>query len=455
MPRSERSRSIRVRLSIAALVTLSAALVAAGLGLVHIFERHVERRLAAELQTDVRELISGLSVDADGVPSLGRLPRDQRYTQPLSGAYWQVTSQGQVLAKSRSLWDERLTLEEDQLGKDGYHQHVVIGPRSRELLAIERAISVSRPNAFRELRVVAALDHGEVREAVTAFRTDLWAALGVLGVLLLAAFALALGVGLSPLEQIRVGLARMRSGQEERLSGEYPSEVAPLILDLNKVLDERERNARRARSRAADLAHGLKTPLTALEVIADEFREKGEAELADELSGHVARMQHYIERELALARTDYAATPSAPVEVRAAVQEVVQSLYRLPNGASLTWQVNVAPTLRVGLAKGLLTEIVGNLLDNGRKWARSQVTVSAFREGSDLVIEVADDGPGVPAVELRRILQRGRRLDESVPGTGFGLAIVSDIVEDRGGRIEVTDALLGGLGVRVSLPVDA
>jgi len=453
---SAASRSIRLRLIAAAAVTIAAALAVAGLGLQHLFQRHVERRTVAELETDVRELMAGLSIAADGNASLQKSPSDQRYAQPFSGAYWQISRQisrqGAVVARSRSLWDEEISLPNDELPSGEVHVHSVPGPQAQQLIVIERSISVRRSGGTFSYRLAAGLDQAESRAAINAFGNDLTLALTLLGACLLAAFAIAVSVGLRPLSNVRGALLRLRSGETTRLAGDFPREVKPLVSDLNELLEQRDRSIASARARAGDLAHGLKTPITAISVIAEELGEGGNREIADELQGYVNNMQGHVEHELVRARSAGMVSAGA-VNLLSAIEPLVRSMRRLPRGCELEWAVDVAPDLSIRIDRSALSEVLGNLFDNARKWARNRIEIrSAVDQGNNLVIDVIDDGPGVPKGEHGNVMARGKRLDESVPGSGFGLAIAAGFIEQIGGRLDLLLAEGGGLRARIILP---
>lgn len=445
--------SIRLRLVAAAAVTIAIALAVAGTGLHFLFERHVERRTVAELDTDLRQLMSGLVVAEDGSIELERLPGDQRYSQPFSGAYWQVVrGSGGIVARSRSLWDEELVLPADELPAGDFHMHAIYGPLEQQLLIVERKIVVNRPNKALTFRFSAALDRSESAAAVSAFGKDLAVALTLLGACLLAAFGAAVGVGLNPLAQLQSALGRLRAGDDVRLTGEFPREVEPLIDDLNTLLEQRDRSIASARARATDLAHGLKTPITAISVIAEELGAQGNPATADELLGYVRSMQGHVERELVRARSAEAGTFAPPVPLMSIVDALVNSMRRLPRGSQIKWEVDVPLEILVKSHKSALAEVLGNLLDNARKWTHSKVIVRAALGDDSLIIEVADDGPGIPQSEVGTVLARGGRLDESVPGSGFGLAIAAEYVDQIGARMDLLEAGGGGLCVRITVP---
>lgn len=444
------SRSIRLRLTVLAFVTIVAALSGAGFWLVRVFEHHVEARVVAELEADVGELIAGLSVAADGTVTIAREPIDPHFQRPFSGTYWQVQADGRTVARSRSLWDETIGLPGDDPG-GGFHRHIVVGPQERPLIAVERAIRVERDAGAVNLRFAAAQDRAETLAANAQFAEAITAMLVVLGGLLVAAFAVAISVGLGPLNRLRSDLANLKSGSTARLAGSYPSEVALLVVDLNRLLDDRERSAERKRQRAADLAHGLKTPITAISGIAEEIEQAGQGQLSSELKEHAEIMLRHVERELALSRSIHLGPGAAPTRLAPLVQALVRSLERSPRGCDLTWTTAIPDDFALPIDPAALAEILGALLDNARKWASREVRIEASRNGDARIIEVTDDGPGVGLDDPQVLVGRGRRLDSRQAGSGLGLAIAADIAEELGGGLTLANRPGGGFSATVTL----
>jgi len=260
--------------------------------------------------------------------------------------------------------------------------------------------------------------------------------------------------GWSPINQLRVRLARLDAGSVRRLDGEYPSEVAPLVGDLNALLDQREESVARARASAGDLAHGLKTPLAILLQEAARADAAGQAELARAIREQVDRMRRQIDHQLAQARAD--ATRRSGAGASTAVLESAdalgRTLRRLHDERGLTIAVDVPPDLRVRVDREDLDEMLGNLLDNACKWARGRVQIAAARDGGRVVVVIDDDGPGIAPAMREAVFERGVRADEAAPGSGLGLAIVRGLATACGGDVGFADAPLGGLRVRLALP---
>ncbi|WP_445500713.1 sensor histidine kinase [Microvirga sp. G4-2] len=445
--------SLRLRLLAAGTASVILALALAGLGLLLLFERHVERRMAAELGSQLNQLVGSLARTADGALDIGVPPAEPRFLQPLSGLYWQVTEEGAgTVLRSRSLWDATLPLPSDVPAAGEIHQHAIPGPGGASLLAVERRIALPANLGGGTIRVAVALDRAEVHAAGLAFASDLLPSLALLAAVLIAAAWIQVSVGLRPLDAVRRRLAQVRSGKTARLGEAFPEEVRPLAAEVDHLLDEQEQAIARARARAADLAHGLKTPLTVLSADAEELRTRGDTRLAGEIEAITAGMRRHVERELVRARIGLRAR-SGPVQpVRPVVEQVVGVLRRTPQGRKLTWEIDAVNNLGVQIDAQDLTEILGNLAENAAAWAAGMVRIKGQQEHKAVLLLVEDDGPGVPEEQIDTVLARGGRLDETRPGTGLGLAIVGDLVEAYGGSLALRRSPLGGLLAEVRLP---
>ncbi|MBV1796386.1 sensor histidine kinase [Siccirubricoccus sp. G192] len=453
--------SLRLRLLAAGAASILLALALAGFGLVLLFERHVERRMALELEAHLRQLIDGLGRAPDGSLDLLRPPAEPRFLEPLSGLYWQIReeppAEGGAVLRSRSLWDTILRLPPDLLRDGEVHQHSIPGPGGASLLAVERHVTLPASLGGGGVRAVAAVDRAELHAAGRAFALDLAPSLALLAAILIAAAWVQVTVGLRPLGLLRHRLAAVRAGREVRLGAAgFPDEVRPLAAELDHLLDAQGKALERARARAADLAHGLKTPLTILAADAAQLRERGEGELAEEIETVTEVMRRHVERELARARAAQAgggaARQAAPAPV---AQRVVDVLRRVPRGQDLAWDIDIPAELIVDADAQDLAEMLGNLAENAMKWARGRVRLAGRREaaGGAVLLSVEDDGPGIPETEAATALARGGRLDATKPGAGLGLAIVGDLAEAYGGSLGLgRSAELGGLRAEIRLP---
>lgn len=277
-------------------------------------------------------------------------------------------------------------------------------------------------------------------------------ALIVGGALMMAGVG-SLRLGLRPFRRLRESLLTLRGGGNERVTGTYPTEVQPLVNDLNALLEDREKAIKRALASAGDLAHGLKTPLALLAQEADRAAAAGNRELAENIAQQVELMSRHVNYHLARARAA-ASGPAAPVRCPAAdcTNALVRTVSKLYATRALAISANVAPDLYVRVQREDFEEMLGNLLDNACKWAASRICLDAKQTAGMLVFAIDDDGPGLPGDLRSVVLERGVRLDQAARGSGLGLAIVRDLAELYGGSIALHPSPLGGLRAQLSLP---
>ena len=447
--------SLRLRMLLVSIVSITAALFLASLVLVELFERHVERRVNAELSTNIRQLAGHVGFADDGRISLSIDLADPRFAEPLSGLYWQVQedASGNRL-RSRSLWDYVLPLPPDELKTGVSHQHRLDGPGGSSLVVRERLIVYDSPGGARTIRIAVAIDARTIEQAAAAFASDVRMPLFALALFLIAVAALQIWFGLRPLEAVRRGVKQIRSGDGRRLEGPFPDEVMPLVSEVNELLDAQDRTIERARHQASNLAHALKTPLTVILSDSEKLKREGRTEIADELADLSRQMHRHIERELARARVADRAVRRDQVktDLMEIVRSVVRTLQRSPGGGSLSWEVEGPSACLVTVDANDLSDLVGNILENASKWARTRIAVSVSKDANGVVFTVADDGPGAPPDQLEDLRQRGIRLDERKPGSGIGLAIVDDIASAYGGSVVLKSTGSGGFSASVSLP---
>jgi signal transduction histidine kinase len=443
-----RRNSLAFRLVASAGLWCALVLSSAGYLLSALLGATVERNFDARLGVLLEGLVAGSEIGPDGQLELRPQLGEPRFTQPLSGWYWQINAGGRTLDRSTSLWDQRLPMAPPP-GQKAVASEVP-GPLGQELRLLVRAITL--PGVEEPLLYAVAGDRVEISAEKRRFDRLLSLALGVLFLGLLGALLLQVRIALLPLRRIEAALAAIRAGTARRLEGRFPTELQPLAHELNALLDHSEALIERARTHVGNLAHGLKTPLA---VLTNEAARRDGA-LAALVGRQVAQMRRLVDHHLARARA--MATGSilgARTEVAPLLGDLRRTLLKIYAARHLAIEVACPPELAFRGARQDLEEVLGNLLDNACKWARQKVQVRVEREAERLRLTIEDDGPGLAADQRAKVLERGRRLDERVPGSGLGLAIVADIVELYGGRIALERAATGGLAVTLDLPAAA
>jgi signal transduction histidine kinase len=448
-----KANSLRLRLALAAGLSLSVALLLAGFALVVIFERYVVRRIGVELDIYIRQLAASVVIEPGGALQLTRPLADPRFDQPLSGLYWQIVDDDSgVKLRSRSLWDHVIDLPQDLLEAGTAHHHELPGPRGETLFVGERRIVFATPGAERRLRITAAVDRKEILDARAEFAGDAALSLAALALILLASFWGQIVVGLKPLEELRQNVNAVRAGERDQISVEGPEEVRPLVAEVNSLLEAKAQAIASAKARAANLAHGLKTPLAILATDAERLRKKGEVEIADELQELAFGMRRLVNRELSRARLQSLAGASArSAKLADVVEGLARALSRSPRGAALAWRVEIDPGARIAMGLEEATELFGVLLENAVKWATSEIRVAAAGEAR-LSVVIEDDGPGAPQEHLGELGRRGLRFDLSTEGSGLGLSIAFDILEAFGGSMRFERREPQGMRVLLELP---
>lgn len=446
------SRSLQFRLSTAAAILIVLALTLAAFGLRAIFNQEIERRAAAELSQIVKVIAAQVRIDTDGAPVMDMALPDPRFDEPYGGLYWQVTKADGTHARSRSLWDFVLAVPDHGAGGDRWLTDLE-GPNGTRLLAVVRDVSVPAPAGDVALQIAAALDRADITASQQSLLRLLVLSLAALGVILVIAMTVFIRLALRPFDELGRGLQAVHAGTRRTLSGDFPREVQYVVDDLNRLIAFQDAAVERARTHAGDLAHALKTPLAVLGTVSRQAAGEGREDLAAPIDEQVTHMRRHVDRVLARARAGIAAAlGNKQVAVAPVASRVVRVFERLPDTRTLRWECNLQSDAIFPGEEGDLTEMLGNLLDNARKWARSHVRLTAGVTGQGLMLRVEDDGPGLDPDQTRQIA-RGKRWDESRPGTGFGLAITRDLAEGYRGQLELDRSQLGGLDVIVRIPL--
>jgi signal transduction histidine kinase len=453
-----RANSLALRLFLSATVWTVVILLVTGFVLSGLYRQAVERAFDRRLGVYLKTLIADVAAPEIPMEKTGQSLGEPLFELPLSGWYWQVTRLDASKAEqqsSRSLWDgtlPRLDERRVEATSDGTRKAYIQGPEEQRLRLIDRIIDLGDEGRF---LVAVGGDAAEIEDEITAFDRALITTFAVLAAVLLLTTMFQVRFGLAPLKRISESLAAIRSGSAEKLEGAFPVEIAPLARETNALLDANKEIVERARTHVGNLAHALKTPLS---VMVNEANARPEDPLASKVREQTDIMRDQVTRHLERARLAARLTVVGTVtDVLPVVQSLTRTMEKTHHDKNLAFQVDAPEQARFRGERQDLEEMVGNLVDNACKWASSRVSVEVAPErpapGREVVrIVVDDDGPGLTAAQREQVGSRGRRLDETKPGSGLGLSIVVELAQLYGGALNLGTAPIGGLRAELVLP---
>ena len=439
--------SLSRRMMLIAAVWISILLLVGGVGLERTLNGLITRTFDEQLGYVLNAMVASTEIGPDGEVFFNRPLGDQRFLEPNSGLYWQISGAGHEDYASRSLWDRSLKLRPDHF--DAAPHVYDSGQFSGEPLRImERTIIL--PGSNTKWWFTVAASRGELDAQIRRIRSILIYSFVVLGLGLFIMAGLQTWYGLGPLRRVRLAIKRMRTTGANRVNDPLPSEVQPLVQELNALLAHSEKQAEEARTHAGNLAHALKTPLT---VVMNAATAKA-PDLSDTVIREAAVMRRQVDHHLARARAvGRRAAGQSRAKVWDSVEAVLRAVTRLHE--KTRFDLDGSKAAFVAVERQDLDEMIGNLIENAAKYGGGSVfvTVCADMQPGWCEIWVEDDGAGIPEQERIRIFDRGARLDTGKPGTGLGLAIVRDVAEIYGGTVELGESEdLGGLLVKLRLP---
>ena len=440
--------SILKALTIGLTLSLAAVFVAQWSAGRIAIESMMEDHIAAELRQEAEELAAVFAVKTSvaSLPDVAHF--DPVFLQHGSGHYFQISTDDAAPVRSPSLGDFNIEVDRIAPGRTELSRRA--GPGRQELLV--SASGVERSG--RRFTVAVAIDMLPIRQRIGSF-------LMRYTLLTLGMFAVLLGLqvwivrrALAPLRGAQAEVARLEHGEITQLGESVPSEVLPLIRNINHLLGVLGERLRRSRESLGNLSHSLKAPLTLLTQMSDHESIRADPALRAQIQEQLRVLGGGIDRELRRARVAGQNSTGPKVDLPAEIDLLVLTMRKLHCGRDLDIATTISPAARFQGDREDLIELCGNLLDNACKWARHQVGVSIGVDAGDgFLLDIEDDGPGCPDADLERIAKRGVRLDEATAGHGLGLAIVRDIVSSYGGELLFgRSSRLGGMLVSVSIP---
>jgi len=454
-----RSNSLWFRLLASSAVISAVLLLTAAFLLNAIFVHALERNFDQRLRSAMDGLLASIDISANGKPVLQSQLDDTRFTLPLSGWYWQVrnTTSGETYLASPSLLEQLIPTANNETSTDGsgLFAYSAQDAKGTNLRVIHQDISLfGKPQKY-DVRVAG--NFSELSGEITSFQHTLFGLLAGLGLALLSALVLQVRFALRPLAAMRRQMNDIRAGKIDHLDENYPNEIQPLATELNLLVDANREIVNRARMQVGNLAHALKTPLS---VITNEIG-KNASSLAKKLREQLDVMRDQINLYLERARREARAqTAGSSTEIAPVVEALARTVKRMRRDQKIDFQISVPADLLFRGEKQDLEEMLGNLLDNAGKWAKSKCRITAAplaHENRDarawLEITVEDDGPGIATHLREQALKRGQRLDETKSGSGLGMSIIIETATMYAGGMALDSSDLGGLKAVLKLPM--
>ncbi|MEP9358475.1 HAMP domain-containing sensor histidine kinase [Sphingomonas sp. KR3-1] len=420
-------------------------LVGGGVALDRVLVTTVTKNFDDQLDYLLKAMIFSAELDQNGDVMLNRELADQRFLEYNSGAYWQISGNGHEAFPSRSLWEQRLNV--DQRHNDT-NVHVYDSRQLPGQLLRVAERDATLPGSATRWRFQVAQSRAALDDQIATLRRTLVRSFVLLGLGLIIMVALQTWYGLLPLRRVRQEIARLRAGESTRVEGAMPAEVAPMVEELNALVEHNDRQAEEARRHAGNLAHALKTPLSVIMNAAAAGQDDLDQAVIREARTMRRQIDHHLARARAVGRRGSAHSRAAVWPSVEAVERAVARLY--PN---VRIDVDGQKDLVAHIERQDLDDLLGNLVENAAKYGGGSVFITVRVEAGFVEILVEDDGRGIPEADRIRIFDRGVRLDSGKPGTGLGLAIVRDVAEIYDGTVSLEESEdLGGLLVRLRLP---
>jgi signal transduction histidine kinase len=454
------ANSLARRLFLTAIAVTAIVLIGAGLLLSTLYRSSVERSFDRRLNVYLKTIVADVAVSSSNTLAEPSPLGEPLFDQALSGWYWQIARIGggpPETKSSRSVPEAGLSGLTDPAEAEnhgGFNEGYLNGPEGQRLRVVQRIVDLGEDGRY---LVAVAGDSYEIDDDSDDFNDALIVTLSGLGVAFLLMVWFQVRFGLRPLSRISSALAAIRSGRAEKLEGDFPREIAPLSKEVNALLESNREIVDRARMHVGNLAHALKTPLS---VLLNETSGRDDP-LAGKVREQVLVMRDQVQRHLERARlAARVATIGTISEVTPVITGLARTMPKIHRERPLSIETRIIDEVKFNGERQDFEEMVGNLVDNACKWANSRVELEVFAKPADRVgdraffhVVIDDDGPGLAPELQKQIPERGRKLDESKPGSGLGLSIVMELAALYGGKLSLTTAPIGGLRAELVLPL--
>ena len=422
------------------------ALVFTGALMGRFYREHTQGHYDDHVFTHVEELVAAVETQEDGTLLLTREPTDPRFHRPNSGWYWEILDGDRPLFSSLSLGEGHLDLSKTKV-TESHEAQTVHGPDGQKLRA--QIVNVAYPHEKGAITIAATAPEMAISDDVKEFYLHIATSFLVLGIGLSVAVVMQVRVALRPLNAIQSAIGDIKAGKTERIPRDFPVDVQPMADELNYLLDHNETLLKRARNQLGDLAHSVKNPLTVIRNEARTLSGKQGQLILDQSHVMANSIDHYLSRARIYGKQDAIGYRTS---VRSVIDDLSFAVEHIHKDRAIGIELNSVDDNWVRGEAQDLEDMVGNLIDNAFKWAKTKVLVSCESDHNELALIIEDDGPGIAEEEMETITRRGRRLDEKTPGHGHGLGIAEDIAILYGGSLNLGRSTMGGLKAELRLP---
>ena len=438
-------KSIQTRLASGLLISLMLALFLLWLIVSHNIQNLSEQYISTRIEHDIDNLITAVSFDKNNHIKINEKYIDPIYKRPFSGHYYLIQF-NQNNIRSRSLWDQNLSAP--ATSAPGYQTSYQQGPEDQSLIVLSRQFRKQN----NKITISIAEDLTPVTQAIGEFMNYFSLISIIILILLVIIQIIVLRTGLQPLRKIHTELSQLEKGEIDQLSASVPDELKPVVNEINQLSQTLHKRLKRSRDALSDLSHAIKKPLTVLQHFSEQQSELN-SDSQDTLNTHIQSIHNITDHILKRARVAGRSKANKCYDLNQDLNLLITTIRTMYPHKTIDADVHLTDNLLIQIDREDMLELLGNLIDNAWKWANTKILITA-KQNQSLHISIEDDGNGQDADSLNELMNRGVRLDESVSGYGFGLAIAADIVSDYDGSLSFSQSItLGGFKAEITIPV--
>ena len=438
-------KSIQSRLASGLLISLMLVLSLLWLIISHNIHNLSEQYISTRIEHDIDNLITAISFDKNNRIKISEKYINPIYKRPFSGHYYLIQYNHSNI-RSRSLWDQTLTAAEDS--GPGYQTSYQQGPENQSLIVLSRQFR-KQNNPF---TISIAEDLSPVRQAINEFMNYFSMISMTLLIVLVTIQIIVLRTGLRPLRKIHNELRQLEKGEIDQLSATVPDELKPLVNEINQLSQTLHKRLKRSRDALSDLSHAIKKPLTVLQHFSEQQSELN-SDSKHTLNTQIQSIHNITDHILKRARVAGRSKANKYCDLNQDLKLLIKTIRTMYPHKIIDADIQMTGNQLVQIDREDILELLGNLIDNAWKWANTKVLITT-KQNHSLHISIEDDGNGQDADSLNALMNRGVRLDETISGYGFGLAIASDIVSDYNGSLCFSQSVtLGGFKAEITIPV--